>query len=220
MWLTAPNRIGVAAWQTRDQIWMIDARGGHDGIRFRLGDQSVALVPSGEAPLPVLDEQFVRGDELHLAFPQDGGGSDFGFRVVIRPVLIPAIPIDGQRIAIELMVSVETSLLDTHPTLDLIAPAGGEVQNLTMHDPEGDLYLARDDAGEVDVLLGPQDAGFTSRVDEAGKLRLRLFGEFLEKGVIRRARPWLILNRSEQPVPESGREQAWRLLGESPVPLT
>ncbi|KAA5545336.1 hypothetical protein FYK55_06685 [Roseiconus nitratireducens] len=220
MWLTAPNRIGVAAWQTRDSIWMIDARGGKDGIRFRLGDESVALIASGDEPLPVLDEQFFRGDELHLSFPQDGGGADFGFRLMIRPILGPDIPIDSQRALFEWVVSIETSLLDTHPTMDLVAPASRGCRRLKVDDPQGGVHLAESPAGETTVLLGPADAPFTSVIDQPDTLRLRLFGEFLEKGVIRRARPWVIFNRMQQPISEAARKATWQALADSPVPLT
>ena len=51
-------------------------------------------------------------------------------------------------------------------------------------------------------------------------LRLRLFGDFLEKGVIRKARPWIVITRGETPPSESELESLWKSLCESPLPLT
>lgn len=223
MWLTAPNRIGIAAWRTGDSVWSLETKeGGRHGIQFLSDDAAISLDPS-TGTFPVVNEQFVRGDELHLSFPQphDNPASDneFGFRLVVRPVSLDQLPFGSSRAVFELIVSVQTSLLDSHPTLDLVIPANSS-EDVPLDRPDGSIQIASHERLRTAVLLGPQDAPFTSRIDSSGQLRLRLFGEFLEKGVIRRARPWLIIDRAGEEIAPSLAQSAWNALASSPLPLT
>ncbi|QEF96899.1 hypothetical protein Mal15_09290 [Stieleria maiorica] len=218
MWLTAPNRIGVAAWQIGDSIWRIDARGERDAVALAVGQERIALVASDGQALPRLDEQFVRDDQLHLSFPQTDD-SQFGFRLVVRPVPLEGCCADGFRIALELLVSVQTTLLDSHPTLDLVLPARSGARD-EGHSPSGSrVYHADNGDFGAAIILGPQDVASSGAIDQPDQQRLRLFGEFLEKGVIRRARPWLIVDRSSGAVETRWIGAAIDALAESPLPL-
>lgn len=227
MWLTAPNRIGVAGWQSGQSVWMVKARGGAEGIELLFGNSSLLVASTNELPLPVLDEQFVRGDELHLYFPQPSEGFDFGFRLVIRPVSGQDFETTEDRAFFELMISVQTSLLDLHPTLDLLIPSAEHSESNELTGKTGEIHFGRSPNESAAVILGPQDGPYASAVDEVSDgasspghgLGIRLFGEFLEKGVIRRARPWLVLDRSTGSLEESELGDVWRELKESPVPL-
>lgn len=225
MWLTAPNRIGIAAWQTGDSIWRIDARGGPEGVNILVGDQRVTLAAPRKRVLPRLDEQFVRGDELHLSFPQAGEGVEFGFRLVIRPVDSQgSISTDRDRAAFELLVSIQTTLLDSHPAIELLLPASGGVRSETVQDADDPDSVCRvlmaDNADcRFAVILGPQDIESSIQVDEHGVQRLTLFGEFLEKGVIRRARPWVMMDRSGGEIDTRLIRSATDVMADSPLPL-
>lgn len=220
MWLTAPNQIGIAAWQSGDSIWRIESRCPGDGIQLWVGDECLALVSSDDRPLPPLDEQFVRGDELHLSFPQSGDSGDFGFRLVIRLIDSSSSTASPDRAVFELLVSIETTRLDAHPTLDLLLPARDGVTSHTVAETKNAVHLASNAQMHAAVLLGPQDAPFTSSIAQPGKLRLRLFGEFLEKGVIRRARPRIIVDRAASQIESPDFEAAWDALAQSPIPLS
>ncbi|MCA9140508.1 MAG: hypothetical protein KDB00_27240 [Planctomycetales bacterium] len=221
--MTAPNRIGIAAWQSGDSIWRVEARGGVEGVAIHVDDTPFLLRSSDDQPLPTLAEQYVRGDELHLSFPQfddlSRGQCDFGFRLVIRPVAFGSFVPNQNRCVFELLVSVQTTLLDAHPTLDLVSPA----DQVTRLDGDGlvtnAVHLADNKSFSAAVLLGPQDAPFTSVVEDPGALRLRLFGEFLEKGVIRRARPWVVLDRSGSGIDAEFVRTSLDTLATSPLPL-
>lgn len=219
MWLTAPNRMGDAAWVAGDSAWRVLARGGADGVRIDVGGQSVSLLASDGGTLPQLDEQFVRGDQLHFSFPQVDGRDEFGFRLVLRPVLCNDASGEAGRVAFEVLVSIQTTLLDSHPTLDLVLPATDHPESLAVDSVVSAVHFAAENSLHSAVLLGPHDAPFTSLVPADGQLRLRLFGEFLEKGVIRRARPWLILDRSGMPIEASAATEWWHQLAGSPLPL-
>lgn len=218
MWLTAPNRIGIAAWQIEDSVWRIEARGGRDGVALHVGDQSIQLVAPGDQTLPRLDEQFVRGDELHLSFPQSDD-RQFGFRLVVRPVQWNGFAADPTHACFELLVSIQTTLLDSHPTLDLVLPASEGARSERVAGSQCRVHHANTGDCAVAVILGPQDAGESGAMDTEQTQRVTLFGEFLEKGVIRRARPWLIVNRAGTVIDAKWISAAIDALTESPLPL-
>lgn len=118
-------------------------------------------------PLPRADEQYVRGDELHINFPQSSGR--FAMRMALQVLSSPG---DSSGLLIECRLSVQTDLLDSHPLLDLRAEGFAA-------DPDRCVLLSREDLYHTQKTDGDRPA-------------FRLFGDFLEKGVIRRARPWLV----------------------------
>lgn len=203
-----------------DHQWSCRATGGTDGISF--GDPDgllhLAVQPSKGETLPVAVENYVRGDEWKVTFPQSTG--QFGLRISLR-----AVAVSATRLVLEPTLSIQTSLLDTHPTL--IFSAVGEHPESSLIQVESSeqevsvtsVRLA-DRAGQIAVLLGPHDAPFTADHSSDQKLQLQLFGEFLEKGVIRKARPWVVLDRSEAGLSTSDLQQYAKLLCETPLPLT
>ena len=220
MWLVAPNRIGIAGWKSADSVWSfgnIDAN--RNAVGFDVGTQPLRLEPTSDDGFPVLREQFVRGDELHLSFPQNEDSVQYGFRLAVRPVHFDGFDSGAERAIFELLVSVQTTLLDSHPTIDLFLPGEGPGKTHPGGDVDARFYHASNASYSAGILLGPHDAPFTSEIASNAGLRLRLFGEFLEKGVIRRARPWLILDRSGTPIDDDFVKSAWECLSESPLPL-
>ncbi|MCC9602813.1 hypothetical protein LOC67_19860 [Stieleria sp. JC731] len=226
MWLTAPNRLGIAAWQIGDSVWRIDASG---GTSLSIGGNSVSLRHPDDQTLPALDEQFVRGDELHLSYPQTES-LEFGYRVVIRPIEIADWSASSDRTvferrsAFEWIVSVQTTLLDSHPTIDLVSDIDaskglGASETLTLPATNSVAYRSKVDGASVAILLGGRDAPFTDFVAGETSTRLRLFGQFLEKGVIRRAQPWVLIDRSGEEISVATIEKAAEALASSPIPL-
>ena len=198
---------------------------------MRSAEQTISLVGSTGMALPPLQEQFVRGDQLHLWFPQCDDGFEFGAQVVIRPVEVDSLMSGAERMAFEFLVSIQTSRLDSHPTVDLcvsvsstpssapLRDAGLPKQTGSLKESLGQVEWCRHGSGHAAVVLGESDAPFTSIVRQGSELRLRLFGDFLEKGVIRRARPWVLLDRADQEIPASAYRAALKGLADSPLPL-
>ena len=226
MWQTDESKTGIAVWNDQHGCWSLDARGGKADIRLLPGDlltdpqsggaaEWLRLAPVDQPVLPDLEEQFVRGKELHLYYPQ--GESDFGLRLALEP--IRSTP---ENLVLQVTVDVQTSLLDSHPKLDIVA-SGGEVRSLAVDDLAGHggspPITVCDAAATVAVLLGPHDAPFTTNQSLAQEIRLRLFGDFLEKGVIRKARPWVIIDRGRE-IGDPQLRRIWRELSQSPLPLT
>lgn len=220
MWVVPPNKLGIAAWQTGNSVWLIHARGGTDGIRMIDGqDQSTyaRLCASQQQSMPPLDEQFVRGSELHLWYPQTDG--QYGLRLQIQPIAS-----SPTRLVLQITAAIQTSFLDTHPTLDIGLLSDEFVFHSASNVDGPAITSANAGNTSVAVLLGPHDSPFTSVKNHppAGdaESRLVMFGEFLEKGVIRKARPWFVIDRSGQQLSEEELQTHWTQLSQSPLPLT
>ena len=232
MWTT--DRLGLAVWRDHASAWYLDARGGEHGVgviattkvdddAFAESGRFVSLSPVDQDVLPTAGEQYVRGDELHVNYPQTADSS-YAVRLAFKP-----IETTNHSIVLEVTISIQTDLLDTHPKIDLDVFC----QSIDSHVPTdawGDdevegvgsapISVAASKGQSVSVLLGPHDSPFTTNHSTDSLLRLRLFGEFLEKGVIRKARPWIVIDRSADVPSEEQLEKWWRQLCGSPLPLT
>lgn len=75
--------------------------------------EAVAVLPSEGQRFPPLDEAYVRGSDLVLRYPQ-ADGFLFGLEICHRVVFCEA-----DVVAVESICSIQTNLLDCHPTFDL-----------------------------------------------------------------------------------------------------
>lgn len=243
MWKT--DQLGLAVWDDGGSAWRFDARGGSFGIgavdgRGSLRDHSgtasdaserhvrgdgdkgfFSLAPVEQDSLPAADEQYVRGDRWHVNCPQ--ADSAFALRLAFQPIETTA-----ESLRLELTISLQTDLLDTHPKIDIAVPCNS-IESFASADQAGgesldggsgaSIRVASSEHHHIGVLLGPHDSPFTTDHSTESMLLLRLFGDFLEKGVIRKARPWIVIDRSAKPSPE--KLAGWRdQLCRSPLPLT
>jgi len=230
MWTT--DQLGLAVWSDDGAEWYFDARGGDAGIGVVAADESdpnafdasgryVSLNPAQPDLLPAAAEQFVRGDRWHVNYPQ--GDGSYALRLAFQP-----IESVKDLIVVELTISIQTDLLDTHPRIDMDALCQS-IDSMVPGDPSGDevedagsapISVATSDDHHTCVLLGPHDSPFTTNHSTDSLLRLRLFGDFLEKGVIRKARPWIVIDRSGNPPSQARLQSWWTQLCGSPLPLT
>ncbi|TWU16336.1 hypothetical protein Poly21_35410 [Allorhodopirellula heiligendammensis] len=201
------------------QDWICAASGGGLGIEFGNREGSLQLTVSnvGGQDLPTAAEQYVCGDAWKVSFPQSTG--QYSLRMSVRVVQATAT-----RIVWEPTFSIQTSLLDTAPSLALSARGEPDerLAEFSAAVPEQVGVRARrtEDGGQLIVLLGPTDAPFTKNRCSRTRLDLRIFGEFLEKGVIRKARPWIVMDRSEAGVSASELADYSTQLCQTPLPLT
>ena len=152
--------------------------------------ESVGLISLANGKLPVITESFIRGDDLHLAMPQNDN-TDAGLDLVLMIVLV-----DRDCLVVETTLAVQTLLLDAHPTIELGIPGTGSLSSCSLdsamvfsrQEPVG---VTRFDQPSVRVLVDKRDQlSIDPRSDS--NLSLRLFGEFMEKGVIRKTQPWWV----------------------------
>lgn len=183
---------GVRRGNARDEVRMLVCRDDLVAASTRFFLPGIAL--------PDRVESFIRGDALHLnlANSQD---HPIGFELVLM-----AIEADEQRLVVESQISLNTSLWESQPEVDLEAGSGhpghprwGCVPwKILAHDPTAIWLHAADDLPSLgprvstSLLCGGSDQRslLTESIDDSG--RVRFFGEFLEKGVIRRVRPWWV----------------------------
>lgn len=223
MWIT--DKLGLATWTKSGSTWSVDARGGKHGIAVTANDsdqQLVSFSPVDQERLPEAGEQFVRGDQLHINYPQ--GNGRYAVRLVLKP-----IESNADRLVLESMISIQTDLLDSHPKIDIDVNCSS-IDSIVPSDLSGDdevegvgsapISVAVGNGYCTSILLGPHDRPFTTNHSNDMLLRLRLFGEFLEKGVIRRGRPWIVIDLNGATTPESRLEALLAQLCQSPVPLT
>ncbi|EMI56214.1 hypothetical protein [Rhodopirellula sallentina] len=197
--------------------WTCRATGGKSGIAFEDPETGLTLCVDnvGSDPLPTSDEQYVCGDSWKIDYPQKTG--EYRLRLSVR-----AVHTSPTRTVWEPTFSLQTSLLDTDPSLELTA-VGRFDQELPPELP-ADVSVSSirpaDGNGQLLVLLGPLDAPFTKHRSSGNRLDLRIFGEFLEKGVIRKTRPWIIFDRTVDGVSPEEISRYCDELCSTPLPLT
>ncbi|MEM9365240.1 MAG: hypothetical protein AAGD07_04530 [Planctomycetota bacterium] len=189
----------------------------HRSNRWSLGSAAcptaLSILPvAPEAVLPTPEDDFQRDSEWHFSCPQSheaNGSGTFGVNLVVSH-----LSSEANAVVIELILSVQTSLLDSEPTLDFQlrsdVPVTARANNA--------IHTAVIGSQRWSILLGPHDAPFTSNHSTSHDLRLRLFGEFMEKGVIRKARPWLVVQSTGDTATDL--DEILQRLTESPLPLT
>ncbi len=233
MWNT--DQLGVASWKNSDTVWHFELRGGERGIQLGTQHASesqaeglpLSIAPVDDLPLPVVSEQYLRGDRLFLNYPQ--GDRRYAMRFSLQPMQVTA-----ELLVLEFTVSIQTDLLDTHPMLDLQAFGDSEVVSADFtvsesnwrssvqgdHSGAASVNFIRSENSLAAILLDQRDGPATTSMSSGEELRLRLFGDFLERGVIRTARPWIILNRSGG-INLEGEFESWhKALEQRPLPLT
>ncbi|MCG8650776.1 MAG: hypothetical protein MI861_13140 [Pirellulales bacterium] len=226
MW--SVDDLGLAIWSDGQSHWHLDARGGAPGISLSGASQAASetklasetcfrFAAVDQDRLPCAGDQFIRGDQYHVIYPQ--GTGIFELRMTYRPIQT------GDRFLIlEVVIAIQTDRLDTEPKIDLISPCESVQDDLLGHTAgapgSAPITIASSPTWSVSVLLGPHDSPFTSNLSTASELRLRLFGDFLEKGVIRKARPWIVITQGDQTPPADRLQQWWHQLCDSPLPLT
>ncbi len=185
------------------------------------------------APLfPALEEVYTRGPSLIYTLPQDSI-HHFGLSVHHR-----VVQASDSSIVVETVLSVQTDLLDSHPTIDLLCcNVDGEVHGITEqisnqnpilplkfssdihHPPIATRFIRSAHLGSALIIVPPTDRATAIIVEsESGSARYRLLAEFMEKGVIRKSRFWTCLWTS--PPQTESIEKLYHSLLDEPLPLT
>lgn len=164
----------------------------------------LSLIEPTEGSPRQASDAYVRQNDLISEFAQTRR-DQFSFQTYFR--ILPES--DEFLLGLEVWLSVQTDLLDTTPSMELVSivPNGfWTTQNLSSS-PGGDaIWLAssrdnRYSALSVAAMIHPLDAAQTMRVESEAiaedSLQLRYFSHFMEKGVIRRARMRFYLSRRE-----------------------
>ena len=201
----------------------------------------LALTPSNADSLwpAKLADAYVRGQDLIATF---AGTDDWPYAPQVYWSIEPAGSRDAVLAALSLVVSVQTNLLDTHPHIDVSSRLPADellCLSLVGDDVRVAAQIAREPAidprARARGLLWRLPGGRLSYAEitpasdfhqlsvirhESGEFQSRweLFAEFLEKGVIRRARLHSLFLPRENDVQLAA--ESCRTLQSRPLPLT
>lgn len=191
------NEHGKACFRVND--WLLQVGWRPEGVDLiaicQASRPSAGTVSLVDRPLPALAESFIRGDELHLLMPQDTAGQA---GLALALLIIQA---DRDSLVVESTLSIETLLLDAHPIIDLAMPGDGPLADEAR---DTATVFSRDNrsAGvglqrpRLQVLVDQRDQpSLDPSCKSAGSLRF--FGDFMEKGVIRKAQPWWVWTNAD-----------------------
>lgn len=168
---------------------------------------------------------YSRQGDLVVSYPQR---AQRNFSVQLDYRLLDVQP---ESILVELWLSIQTFLLDTHPAVSV--ESGLDSDDLAAFNAEGEQvslgeypevaivrYRDRECGCDIAVMLHPRDQGDThwSIAREPKRLVAQLGGHFMEKGVIRRMRMRALVARSE--LTTSTILESYAAFAESPLPLT
>jgi hypothetical protein len=186
----------------------------------------VGLLPmrsSDTAHLPPLVEHYVRGDDVVAAYPEPIGGQ-FGLQQQVRVLESSAEYWVGQW-----TIAVQTSHWDCHPMVDLGLPPAGDAVRYSADELAGPSLPAVGapiaPAGwsyqhpfPCAIFLAPRDQAVTGYHPHELGASLRLFEEFLERGVIRKATCWVVASAVSWR--HQNLTEIYQRLCATPLPLT
>ena len=246
-------RLRDGAWQAQVDVAHPE-RGLHELRvgRTALDGQLVAVVPGGDTPWQAkLADAYVRGPDVVATYEPT---ADWPYAPQLYWRAEPADGREGVIASLSLLVSIQTSLLDTHPQVEIasslpaeevlrVAIGGGDELHVeaflggerTVHPradvccvvrrlPGGKLsyaeFMSASDFRQLSVDFQPPPGNHPTPTSAAGECHTRweLFAEFLEKGVIRRARLQLALLDRQDDVNLAA--TCCRHLKRRPLPLT
>lgn len=188
------------------------------GFQVIPSDDPVLTGQSAKSAVPLskpltCDDSYVRENDLIAIYPQAFPWA-FGYQVDFRFQKQLVAGVD----ALEIWLSVQTSLLESAPKLSLYPTKGGPVWS---EDP----FLVAGH-GQAVMMAHPLDradcqANFSSKMGQLSQIDC--FGRFMEKGVIRRARwllAWSASPDSKSPMSKSTIDLVYERFAASPLPLT
>ena len=150
-------------------------------------------------------DAYVRQKDLIAMFPQ-ASAWNFGYQVDMRMLAES----HQDALTMEIWLSIQTSLLDTHPQLELHL-TGDRFQNLVENSWTSE-------SSRIGLLVHPLDQADCQIDLENDALEMRVFGRFMEKGVIRRMRFRLIV--ASGPKTAAYWMDRSKEFSDSPLPLT
>ncbi|MCA9129834.1 MAG: hypothetical protein KDB22_22260 [Planctomycetales bacterium] len=174
-------------------------------------------------------EAYIRGNDLIVRFEQSSH-DQFAFQLLWRQ-LSPQSP---DQLAIELWISIQTGLLDATPTMDVCCQSLDKSawQSFSQSVLTSAAFSSEASALEIGPaaltsqfgdmmglwMIAPSDQPHSRLQLVDAQPRIRLFGQFMEKGVIRRARMRFIASQSIMTIDEIS--NAYEEFCNSPLPLS
>ncbi len=187
---SAPWRLEqtTASLPTSQCTCAIELAAGTHEVKFHLneGTSAVALWQLRQLVGLPLADAYVRQADLVASYAPD---STFPFTTDIYWTLLDPADYPNTRFALQMVVSVHTDRLDTHPELDAISTcAHPEIELVPCDSGSAIRTPLNTDLHLVEFATREDSPTYELVGDGRQRIVRRLFGHFLEKGVIRRAR--------------------------------
>ena len=171
-----------------------------------------------EVPPPRLADAYIRGDDLVVLYPEHRQ-QPYSLQLDFRALQSP-----GMRLGLEVWVSVHTHLLECYPAVQIsFRSQSAGLRPPALGDPAATLTIQHESwtpRCSSHIWVHPLDApeASWSETSPGDRQSVLLFGNFMEKGVIRRARLqwWLGLSTLDAATLVALRQQ----FATSPLPLT
>ena len=181
-------------------------------IQIRPVDPSVSFQDKGLS----LGEAYVRQGDVIASYPESAPWR-FGYQLDIRSSHEIGIQ-DGKDngvLTLEVWLSVQTSLLNSHPELNV------NIEGDSFSHLGNGFWL--DSNSRVALLIHPLDLADCKIDSPVGsgpnrQILMKVFGRFMEKGVIRRMRFRMLV--ADAPSSREFWQDCWNEFSESPLPLT
>lgn len=213
---TSSIRIVACLQGFRPSIRLVDTSGTEEETRGFVQIRPVdSSIPSPEIGLS-LGEAYVRQGDVIASYPERAPWP-FGYQLDIRSSHEKGTQTgkESSLLTLEVWLSVQTSLLNSHPELHV--------------NMEGDLFSQLgngfwlDSKSRVALLVHPLDLADCKIASETGagpnrQIQMKVFGRFMEKGVIRRMRFRILV--ANAPSSREFWQDCWNEFSESPLPLT
>ena len=161
------------------------------------GGHSAAGLQFGDA--------YVRQKDLIAIFPELAPWR-FGYQIDLR--LLDEAPLKA--VAMEIWLSIQTSRLDSHPQLEL------QIKGERFKALAENCWAS--ESCRLGVMVHPLDQHDCHILQEKDGLAMRVFGRFMEKGVIRRMRFRLIVAMERESIADW--RERFEEFSNSPLPLT
>lgn len=202
----------------------LDPRAPNSGLQIRFGSTVVGqffkIAPKPSHSFKI-QEAYIRQNDLIVRYEQS---DDDLYTVQLNWRRLDCEIPDA--LALELWISVQTSLLDTHPTIEVRSRTSDALwHSLTLDDLSAEksdktaIGLVKKSGVTAMVMIEPSDAHQAHRIlERSDDFALKILGDFMEKGVIRRVRMRLLAVASE--IPRSKIAKQYRAFTDSPLPLT
>jgi hypothetical protein len=213
------------SWILRDRVaisevgnWLATVDLGNSVPVLSIKDKAVgaikatfAIAPIERAALSELDplaltEAYVRQSDFIAQYTQCDPWR-FGYQIDFRNLELPE---ERNAIGIEIWLSVQTALLDSNPQLE-VNIRGSQLR--LSDDP-----VLLDQTNRLGILVHPMDKDDCCITTSGSTSTMKIFGRFMEKGVIRRMR-FRVIAAAQEP-PTLFWKKQFTDFAASPLPLT
>ncbi len=221
-WTVTENvaRLVWSRWQ-----WSFDLTRPQAGLQATAPDAMGAWQPLQIEPVPAhactIEDSFARGSDLMVRYGQSEQDR-YAFQLDLRAVTPGEL--GDFACGWDIWLSVQTQLLDSHPALDVISQVPGGIWHSLSN--QGHIVAGRQPTivacqashGYAALLVHPSDQSQSELQECANASRIRMFGNFMEKGVIRRGRLRCLVG--PKALPAADLQRLYSDFAASPLPLT